>query len=112
MHVDVLQIEAEARVYGDSVDVQMRSGEACSTDLPLALVRSVMRTGEMLVLHDARENREWSSDAYVISVRPRSVLCLPLLNQSRLVGLLYVENNLVGSGLFTPKSRLFSFSFF
>jgi predicted ATPase/signal transduction histidine kinase len=102
MHADVLQIEAEARVYGDSVDVQMRSGEACSTDLPLALVRSVMRTGEMLVLHDARENREWSGDSYVSSVRPRSVLCLPLLNQSRLVGLLYVENNLV-AGAFTAK---------
>jgi predicted ATPase/signal transduction histidine kinase len=102
MQADVLQMEAEAQVHGESVNLQMRSGASTSTDLPLALVRSVMRTGEMLVLHDARENREWSGDAYIRATRPRSVLCLPLLNQSRLVGLLYLENNLV-AGAFTVK---------
>jgi len=102
MQGDVLQIEAEARVRNESVEVVMRSGAPTPADVPLSLVHAVIRTGEMLALADARDAREWSADPYIRVAQPRSVLCLPLLNQSRIVGLLYVENNLV-TGAFTPK---------
>ncbi|CAB3752494.1 trifunctional serine/threonine-protein kinase/ATP-binding protein/sensor histidine kinase [Paraburkholderia humisilvae] len=102
MHGDAMEIEAEAKVSGATVDVDLRSGAAGPMDLPLSLARTVIRTGEMRVLDDARAAREWSGDAYVRAIRPRSVLCLPLLNQSRMVGLLYIENNLA-PGAFTQE---------
>jgi signal transduction histidine kinase len=100
MRGDAMEMEAEAKVSGETVDVELRSGTASPTDLPLTLARTVIRTGEMVVLDDARAAREWSGDTYVRTARPRSVLCLPLLNQSRMVGLLYIENNLA-PGAFT-----------
>jgi formate hydrogenlyase transcriptional activator len=36
----------------------------------------------------------YSEDEYVREKRPRSVLCLPILKQSKLIGALYLENNL------------------
>jgi len=97
-----LQMEAEAHIRGQTVDVDMRAGIAAPTDVPLSLLRAVIRTGELMVLGDAQASREWSGDIYMRDTRPRSVLCLPLLNQSRMVGLLYAENNLAPNA-FTPE---------
>ena len=36
----------------------------------------------------------FSVDTYVVEHRARSVLCLPLITQGKLVGILYLENNL------------------
>ena len=44
----------------------------------------------------------FSEDPYVQLTHPRSVLCLPLVKQARLMGVLYLENNLA-SGVFTPQ---------
>ncbi|GAB2890751.1 AAA family ATPase [Paraburkholderia jirisanensis] len=102
IHGNELGIEAEAQVRGHTVNVQMCSRVVAPTDVPLALLRTVIRTGELMVLGDAQTAREWSGDLYMREVQPRSVLCLPLLNQSRMVGLLYAENNLAPNA-FTPE---------
>ena len=44
----------------------------------------------------------FSEDEYVRQRHPRSVLCLPLVKQAKLVGVLYLENSLA-AGVFTPK---------
>ena len=44
---------------------------------------------------------EFADDEYLRRYRARSVLCIPLLKQTRLVGIIYLENNLT-SGAFTP----------
>jgi PAS domain S-box-containing protein len=46
-------------------------------------------------------NGQVIQDAYIAQVRPRSVLCAPLLNQGKLTGMLYLENNLTAAA-FTP----------
>jgi PAS domain S-box-containing protein len=43
----------------------------------------------------------FSADRYVRQQHARSVLCLPLINQTNLIGLLYLENNL-SPNVFTP----------
>src|SRR5437868_7640492 len=53
-----------------------------------------MRTRESVILDDAAAPTLFSEDAYVRQRRPRSVLCLPLVKQAKLVGALYLENNL------------------
>ncbi len=65
-----------------------------------AIVNYVARTHEAVVLDDAVNLGDFTGDAYIVTHRPKSVLCLPLLNQGQLGGILYLENNLT-TGAFT-----------
>lgn len=69
-----------------------------SQDVARSLVNWVKRSLEPLVLADARENTQFASDRYIIQHQPKSILCTPILKQGKLLGVLYLENNLtVGS---------------
>ncbi|HEY1411469.1 MAG TPA: ATP-binding protein [Rhodopila sp.] len=59
-----------------------------------AIVQTVTRTRETVILGDAAAEPAFEADPYIIRYRARSVLCLPLLNQNKLIGVLYLENNL------------------
>ncbi len=66
-----------------------------------AIANYVIRTQESVVLHDAAHQGNFTHDPYIIQQQPKSVLCMPLLNQGQLTGILYLENNLT-TGAFTP----------
>ncbi len=89
-----LQIEAEAVTSGDVVSVNPRGASTVAAELPESLVRFVMRTEENVILDDALSGNSFSADPYIVQHRVRSILCLPLINQARLIGVLYLENNL------------------
>jgi C4-dicarboxylate-specific signal transduction histidine kinase len=61
----------------------------------------VARTHESVILDDASAQHPFSADAYFQQQPARSILCLPLINQAKLIGLLYLENNLAPH-IFTP----------
>jgi PAS domain S-box-containing protein len=88
------RVEAEATTSGDSVIVRMRDVPAAGAALPESIVNYVVRTRERVILADASAQNSFSADTYIRQHRTRSVLCLPLINQARLIGVLYVENNL------------------
>jgi signal transduction histidine kinase/CheY-like chemotaxis protein len=71
------------------------------SELPESVLHTVIRTRESVILDDALAQIPFSADVYVQQRRPRSVLCLPLVKQAKLVGALYLENNLT-SRAFTP----------
>jgi GAF domain-containing protein len=75
-----------------------------AAELPLSVLNLVVRTQETVIIDDALMPNVHSADAYILRVRPRSVLFLPLVKQKRLVGVLYLENTL-SSHIFT-KDRL------
>jgi PAS domain S-box-containing protein len=60
-----------------------------------------MRTQESVILDDASAQNSFSLDPYIRQHRVRSALCVPLINQAKLMGLLYLENNLAPY-VFTP----------
>jgi PAS domain S-box-containing protein len=64
-------------------------------------VRYVMRTREIVILDDASFQTPFSGDPYIVQCRAHSILCLPLINQAKLSGILYLENNLTPR-VFTP----------
>ena len=49
---------------------------------------------ESVILDDAAAHSPFAGDPRIRQRQTRSVLCLPLLNQAKLVGVLYLENNL------------------
>ena len=56
----------------------------------------MIRTGETVVLDDAAAAGPFQSDAYIQQNGVKSLLCMPVLNQSSLVAVLYAENNATG----------------
>jgi signal transduction histidine kinase len=59
------------------------------------IVKYTMRTTECVVLAEATRHPIFRSDLYVRERRPRSVLCVPITRADRLVGAIYLENNLI-----------------
>lgn len=98
---DEHRIEAEVTTHGNKVTVDLRQASVTAGDLPEPLFRYVLRTHESVLLHDASGQGPFSGDDYIRENHARSVLCLPLLKQTRLVGVLYLENNLTPH-VFTP----------
>jgi len=98
---DTPQVAAEAHIDHKIVEVMRRQGEVAPGEMPDSMLHLVLRTRERVILDDAAAPNPFSADAYFRPQRVRSVLCLPLLKQAELIGLLYLENNLA-SHVFTP----------
>jgi PAS domain S-box-containing protein len=98
---DELQIEAEVTTSGKDVSVHQRNASITAAIFPESVVRYVMRTREDVILGDATARNPFSADPYIGRHRPRSIVCLPLVNQARLNGVIYLENNLTAH-VFTP----------
>ncbi|MFP4578112.1 MAG: AAA family ATPase [Coleofasciculus sp.] len=107
-----LRIEAEGQV-----NTLTQSCTECnqiqvfqSTDLEetqvvsVAIINYVARTQEIVVLNDALNEGQFRQDSYIQTYQPKSILCAPLINQGKLSGIVYLENNLT-TGAFTA-SRL------
>jgi predicted ATPase/signal transduction histidine kinase/DNA-binding response OmpR family regulator/HPt (histidine-containing phosphotransfer) domain-containing protein/predicted Ser/Thr protein kinase len=69
---------------------------------PDTLLHFVARTGRSLVLEDAASDHLYGNDPHIREQQARSVLCYPLEHHGEIVGILYLENNLL-SGAFTPQ---------
>jgi predicted ATPase/signal transduction histidine kinase/tRNA A-37 threonylcarbamoyl transferase component Bud32 len=67
--------------------------------IPIQLIQYVKNTQELVVIEDVNTDLP-VIDEYLQQVQPKSVLCLPLLNQGKLIGILYLKNILT-SGVFT-----------
>jgi PAS domain S-box-containing protein len=88
------RITAEATTSGDTVVVQLRDQTVTKAVMPESVLRYVVRTQETVILDDATVQNPFSADSYVCQQQARSILCLPLINQAKLIGVLYLENNL------------------
>jgi PAS domain S-box-containing protein len=96
------RIEAEIGPGAYQVDVRLRQAPVSSSELPESLLRYVIRSQEKVILDDASTHTLFSEDEYLRQRHPKSVLCLPLIKQSKLISILYLENNLAPR-VFTPK---------
>lgn len=102
---DTLFIEAGAEVDREEIKVDAEPVPLeASARLPHSIVHYVKHSLESLILEDAGTDGRFASDEYVVRAKPRSILCMPVMGQAKLVGVLYVENRLA-AGVFTP-SRL------
>lgn len=94
-------VPAQANVVIGEIVTTQEPTEFSSDVLPISLVQVVASTQEGVVIGDARESFSYRGDEYMQRWRPRSVLCVPLMRYSTLVGVLYLENNLAAN-VFTP----------
>jgi PAS domain S-box-containing protein len=97
-----MQVVAEAVTGRNSVTVHLRHQAGTAGELPQSALNYVVRTQDYVIVDDAMTSRVHSADEYVRRVRPKAILCLPLVKQKRLVGILYLENTL-SSHVFTAE---------
>jgi PAS domain S-box-containing protein len=96
-----LRIQAEATTGGSSVAIALRDAPISSAELPESVVQYAARTQESVILDDASARGSFLNDEYIRRTRARSILCVPLVKQGRLIAVLYLENNLAAN-VFTP----------
>ncbi len=91
-----------AKASTDGLQVQIQQGQALSaSDLPVTILNYVRRSRDKVLLDDATSPNLFSADEYLLRQPTKSVLCLPVLRQTELAALLYLDNSLV-SCAFTP----------
>jgi PAS domain S-box-containing protein len=100
MRRETPQIEAEATTEQKMVVVTVRQEVVTQALLPESLLHTVIRTRQSVILDDAAVQSPFSADDYIREKRARSILCIPLVKQTQLLGVLYLENNLA-SHVFT-----------
>jgi PAS domain S-box-containing protein len=85
-----------------SCNTQVLQSMPIANRLPESIIQYVVRTHQSVILDNATLEGPFIHDPYIQNNQTRSLLCLPLLNQSKLVGVLYLENQLA-AGAFTPE---------
>ena len=92
-HGGQLEVEALVTVEPYRIQLGLRQPIEQSTELAASVVQYVARSKETVVLENAAADARFARDRYIASRRPKSLLCLAMLHQGRLVGVLYLENN-------------------
>jgi PAS domain S-box-containing protein len=88
------RIAAQATTGGDGIVVQLHDQAMTAAVLPESVIQYVVHTKEIVILDDAAAQNAFSADPCIRRHHARSILCMPLLNQGKLIGVLYLENNL------------------
>lgn len=92
VHDRRLLLEATLRIDPDLVEVGiLRPAEECH-DLPRSILNYVVRTKEAVVLGDAPGDACFGRDPAITRLKPRSILCLPLLYRGAVTGVLHLEH--------------------
>ncbi len=98
-------IEAEAALGAEGSVASVLGSEpvASSRRIPISLVHYVQRSRQRVILGNAAADAgKFAADEYIARARPTSVLCMPIMRQAEVIGLLYLENNLLADA-FGPE---------
>jgi len=97
------QWKIKAIANTESVDLCSEHIEAYRI-IPLRLIQYVKNTQETIVIDDLKTDLP-VVDSRLKQQNPKSLLCLPMLNQGKLIGILYLTNQFT-SGVFTDARML------
>ncbi len=97
-------IEAACELNTDenTCTTQVLQSIPIADQLPESIIQYVIRTLKPVALNDATREGAFINEPYIQQNQPQSIFCLPLLNQAKLVGVLYLENRLAAR-VFTPE---------
>lgn len=105
------QIRAIAQIAQDGSITTHTDSEVLTINspVPIRVINYVRNTKEIILINHGETNISGLLHGYLLQYQPQSVLCVPLLTQGNLVGILYLEH-LTTIGVFTP-SRLKTIKF-
>ncbi len=71
-----------------------------------SVIHYVARTQQSVVLEDAANSPRFSRDTYIATHQIKSLLCVPLIRQTKTLGVLYLENNLIKGSFTADRLRI------
>jgi predicted ATPase/signal transduction histidine kinase/CheY-like chemotaxis protein len=101
-------IEAIADVDKSKVQVMQSIRIEDNDAVSNGIIRYVARTQETIVLADAADEGGFMDDPKIQQRRTRSILCAPLINQGKVSGIVYLENNLAADAFTSKRVALFN----
>ncbi|WP_446011581.1 protein kinase domain-containing protein [Candidatus Electrothrix sp.] len=87
-------IETEGTADNDEIKVLCSIALEEYSQVPSTLIHYIARTRENVVLSDAAQEERFRHDPYILQEQCTSILGMPLVNQGKLVGIIYLENKL------------------
>jgi predicted ATPase/signal transduction histidine kinase/CheY-like chemotaxis protein len=96
-----LQVTARVEAGGEVEFLTPISFEL-SSDIPINVISDVKNHPILVLLKTDKEYSQFAEDIYLLEHQPKSFLCMPILNQSDSIGILYLENKQT-SNVFTPQ---------
>jgi len=80
-----------------------------SQEIPHSLINTVRRNLQPVVIVEASAHPNLETDMYVVQQQPKSMLCTPILHQSKLVAILYLENQIMVGAFTRDRVELLNF---
>ncbi len=75
-------------------------------NLPSNIINTVKRTQQVLLINNVEQDTTFARDSYLIQNSPQSLCCSPILNQGKLIGILYLENNLTAEAFTSDRLKV------
>ncbi len=101
-HGEALFIEATKEEDSETVSVLESIPLSEFPMVASKVVYYVARTHKTIVLNNATREGNFTDDTYIQKYQCQSIACTPLINQGKLKGIIYLENNLT-TGAFTRE---------
>jgi predicted ATPase/class 3 adenylate cyclase len=97
---------AQSNLARDEIRIAEDAPLADESEISMRIVNYVARTRSDLVVDDAQADARFLACPHIQRTKPRSVLCAPVIKQGELIGILYLENNLVPQAFTATRLRL------
>jgi signal transduction histidine kinase len=106
----VLKIEAIAKTDPDKIKFfNSMVVDEKNTEFPLSILYYSIRSRQSVILKDASKKNKFTSDPYFMESKPFSILCKPLIKKNTVIGILYLENNLLNGAFSEGNLNILDF---
>ena len=99
-------VESDTVELLKSIPLESVNGNSDNPLVCQAIINYVIRTQKNLVLDNATTDKKFNRNSYIVKQQPKSILCTPLVDRAKLVGVLYLENNLATNAFTTDRIEL------
>jgi|GEM_PF-2886747 len=62
--------------------------------IPTSIIQYINNNQELIILDTPYEHSMFGKDIYILTQKPQAILCVPIIQQGKTIGILYLENNL------------------
>ncbi|MBI4651072.1 AAA family ATPase [Candidatus Desantisbacteria bacterium] len=92
---DELYVTAVCNINNTEIEIINNTVLDKYSNIPKNIINYVKHTLEDVIIDDAGIKNAFYPDKYILKNKPKSILCIPILKQSHILAILYLENNLI-----------------
>ncbi len=103
---DKWHIEAESSINSGRIRILESVPLSEYEEIPASVIQYAVRTKENLVISNAARDPRFLNDSYIIKKEPYSIMCIPLIHQGGLKGIMYLENRLAAGAFSLERVQM------